>query len=139
MLPDVAHKALLAGQLGSPHEGGRPHQFHRRIEHAKPLLADSEASVTWVGMALGFSETSAFSTAFGRVAGVTPTQFQRSVGRPLERVASNSTSSVSISRNNEQNNRKTEKAEHSGILISLPTSRHISAATAKFQDEGIKS
>jgi hypothetical protein len=53
-------------------------------------------------------------------------------------VASNSTSSFTIPRNNEQSNRKTEKAKHSGILISLPTSPHISAATAKFQDEGIK-
>ena len=118
-----------------------PHRFHthRRIERAKSLLADPEVSVTWVGMALGFSETSVFSTAFRRVAGVTPTQFQRSVGRPLERVASNSTSSFSISRNNEQNNRKTEKAEHSGVLKSLPTPLHVSAAAAKLQDEGIKS
>jgi AraC family transcriptional regulator len=57
-----------------------PHRFHmrRRIERAKSLLAKS-ASVTSVGMALGFSETSSFTAAFRRVTGLTPTGYQRTV------------------------------------------------------------
>jgi AraC family transcriptional regulator len=59
-----------------------PHRFHthRRIERAKSLLTNPAASVTSVGMALGFSETSAFSTAFRRVTGISPMRFRRSVG-----------------------------------------------------------
>jgi AraC family transcriptional regulator len=58
-----------------------PHRFHvhRRIERAKSLLRSSVASVTSVGMDVGFSEASAFSTAFRKVTGMTPTEFQRSV------------------------------------------------------------
>jgi AraC family transcriptional regulator len=59
--------------------GMPPHRFHshRRIERAKTLLADPGASITAVGMALGFSETSSFSTAFRKVTGETPSCFQR--------------------------------------------------------------
>jgi AraC family transcriptional regulator len=48
----------------------------RRIERAKSLLA-GEVSVTQVGLALGFAETSSFTTAFRRHTGVTPTAFRR--------------------------------------------------------------
>jgi AraC family transcriptional regulator len=48
----------------------------RRIERAKSLLA-GEASVTQVGLAVGFAETSSFTTAFRRHTGVTPTAFRR--------------------------------------------------------------
>jgi AraC family transcriptional regulator len=48
----------------------------RRIERAKSLLA-GEASVTQVGLAVGFAETSSFTTAFRRHTGVTPTTFRR--------------------------------------------------------------
>ncbi len=48
----------------------------RRIERAKSLLAGS-ASVTQVGLAVGFAETSSFTTAFRRHTGVTPTVFRR--------------------------------------------------------------
>jgi AraC family transcriptional regulator len=60
--------------------GMPPHRFHthRRIERAKTLLANPAASVTAVGMAVGFSETSSFSTAFRKMTGATPTGFQRS-------------------------------------------------------------
>jgi AraC family transcriptional regulator len=60
--------------------GMPPHRFHthRRIERAKSLLADPKASITAVGMAVGFAETSSFSTAFRKVTGETPTSFQRS-------------------------------------------------------------
>jgi AraC family transcriptional regulator len=59
--------------------GMPPHRFHthRRIERAKSLLADPKASITAVGMAVGFAETSSFSTAFRKMTGETPTSFQR--------------------------------------------------------------
>jgi AraC family transcriptional regulator len=62
--------------------GMPPHRFHthRRIERAKSLLAANvAASVTSVGLAVGFSETSSFSAAFRKATGVTPTGFQRSI------------------------------------------------------------
>jgi AraC family transcriptional regulator len=60
--------------------GMPPHRFHthRRIECAKSLLTDSTASITAVGIVVGFSDTSSFSTAFRKVTGGTPTSFQRS-------------------------------------------------------------
>jgi len=61
--------------------GMPPHRFHtlRRIEHAKSLLATRSVSVTDVGMAIGFSETSSFTAAFRKTTGLTPTGYQRSV------------------------------------------------------------
>jgi AraC family transcriptional regulator len=58
-----------------------PHRFHtqRRMEHAKILLAKPAASVTDVGIAIGFSATSSFTTAFRNATGLTPTGYQRSV------------------------------------------------------------
>jgi AraC-like DNA-binding protein len=57
-----------------------PHRFHtqRRMEHAKVLLAKPAASVTDVGIAVGFSATSSFTTAFRNATGLTPTGYQRS-------------------------------------------------------------
>ena len=48
----------------------------RRIERAKMLLA-GEASITQVGLAVGFGETSSFTTAFRKHTGVTPTAYRR--------------------------------------------------------------
>jgi AraC family transcriptional regulator len=48
----------------------------RRIERAKALLAGAD-SITRVGLAVGFGETSSFTTAFRRHTGVTPTAFRR--------------------------------------------------------------
>jgi AraC family transcriptional regulator len=48
----------------------------RRIERAKSLLA-ADTSITQVGLAVGFGETSSFTTAFRRHTGVTPTAFRR--------------------------------------------------------------
>ena len=48
----------------------------RRIERAKTLLA-GDGSITQVGVAVGFGETSAFTTAFRRHTGLTPTAFRR--------------------------------------------------------------
>jgi AraC family transcriptional regulator len=61
--------------------GTPPHRFHthRRIERAKALLTQGNASVTDVGIAIGFSETSSFTAAFRKVTGLTPTGYQRSI------------------------------------------------------------
>jgi AraC family transcriptional regulator len=48
------------------------YQIARRIERAKMLLARNCASVTDIGLTVGYSETSAFSTAFRRMTGLTP-------------------------------------------------------------------
>ena len=53
------------------------YQVTQRIERAKTLLAKHAASVTDVGYALGYSDTSSFSTAFRRVSGLTPTAYRR--------------------------------------------------------------
>jgi AraC family transcriptional regulator len=58
-----------------------PHRYHatRRIERAKGLLAKGSMSVTEVGFALGFAQTSSFTAAFRRVTGITPTEYQRTL------------------------------------------------------------
>ena len=58
-----------------------PHRYHtqRRMERAKLMLAKPAVSVTDVGMAIGFSETSSFTSAFRKATGLTPTGYQRSV------------------------------------------------------------
>jgi AraC family transcriptional regulator len=62
--------------------GVPPHRYHtsRRIEHAKALLEDRTRSVTDIGLTLGFSETSSFTTAFRRATGLTPSRYHRSLG-----------------------------------------------------------
>jgi AraC family transcriptional regulator len=61
--------------------GVSPHRYHsnRRIKLAKTLLAAPDASVTDVGLAVGFSETSSFTSAFRKTAGLTPTAYRRSL------------------------------------------------------------
>jgi AraC-like DNA-binding protein len=61
--------------------GVPPHRYHtnRRIEQAKVLLASRQHSVTEVGLALGFSETSSFTAAFRKTTGQTPTSYHRSL------------------------------------------------------------
>jgi len=61
--------------------GMPPHRYHmsRRMEHAKTLLEVPARSVTEVGMMLGFSETSSFTTSFRRSVGLTPSDYRRSV------------------------------------------------------------
>jgi AraC family transcriptional regulator len=60
--------------------GVPPHRYHtgRRVERAKTLLAKPDLSVTEIGLAVGFSETSSFSAAFRKLTGTTPTTFRRS-------------------------------------------------------------
>jgi AraC family transcriptional regulator len=48
----------------------------RRIKRAKELLT-GDTTVTQVGLAVGFAETSSFTTAFRKHAGLTPTAFRR--------------------------------------------------------------
>jgi AraC family transcriptional regulator len=58
-----------------------PHRYHsnRRIERAKLLLAQPAPSVTDIGLIVGYSETSAFTTAFHRTTGITPTVYRRTL------------------------------------------------------------
>jgi AraC family transcriptional regulator len=62
--------------------GVPPHRYHiqRRIERAKSLLAKSAMSVTEVGVATGFSETSSFTSTFRRLTGITPSAYSRQLG-----------------------------------------------------------
>src|SRR5262249_6574707 len=59
--------------------GMPPHRYlvHRRIERAKALLASTAWSITKIGFALGFSQTSSFSAAFRNETGITPTEYRR--------------------------------------------------------------
>ncbi len=53
------------------------YQLKQRIECAKTLLAKHAASVTDVGLTVGYNDTSAFCTAFRRVTGLTPSAYRR--------------------------------------------------------------
>jgi AraC family transcriptional regulator len=61
--------------------GTPPHRYHgsHRMEHAKTLLADAASSVTEIGLAVGFRETSSFTAAFRKTTGQTPTAYRRSL------------------------------------------------------------
>jgi AraC family transcriptional regulator len=59
--------------------GNPPHQYQlqRRIQRAKALLSDRKNSVTDVGLALGYSQTSSFTVAFRKIIGRAPRDFRR--------------------------------------------------------------
>ena len=61
--------------------GVPPRRYHnnRRMERAKALLANPARSVTEIGLALGFRETSSFSTAFRHTTGNAPTEYRRAL------------------------------------------------------------
>jgi AraC family transcriptional regulator len=61
--------------------GTPPHRYHgfRRIERAKALLGESASSVTEIGSAVGFCETSSFTAAFRRATEQTPTAYRRNL------------------------------------------------------------
>jgi AraC family transcriptional regulator len=61
--------------------GVPPHLYHvqRRIERAKILLADRENSVTSVGLAVGYAQTSSFTVAFRKITGEKPSKFRRNL------------------------------------------------------------
>jgi AraC family transcriptional regulator len=62
--------------------GVPPHCYHtsRRIERAKVLLAERKHSVTEVGLAVGFNETSSFTAVFRKITGQTPNRYHRALG-----------------------------------------------------------
>jgi AraC family transcriptional regulator len=62
--------------------GVPPHRYltNRRIERAKEMLAKRTLSVTEIGLAVGFSETSSFCTAFRKAIDLTPRDYQMSFG-----------------------------------------------------------
>ena len=55
------------------------YQLNQRIVRAKTLLAKHAASVTDVGLTVGYNDASAFCTAFRRVAGLTPSAYRRNL------------------------------------------------------------
>jgi AraC family transcriptional regulator len=66
--------------------GVPPHRYHtgRRIERAKSLLTRMDLSVTDIGLSVGFSETSSFSAAFRKAAGLSPTDYRRSLEKAYD-------------------------------------------------------
>jgi AraC family transcriptional regulator len=56
------------------------YQLSRRIERARTLLTNHFASVTDVGLTVGYNDASAFCTAFRRVTGLTPSAYRRNLG-----------------------------------------------------------
>jgi len=63
--------------------GETPHDFltRRRMEKARHLLASGEMTVTEVCMEVGYSSLGSFSTKFQSLAGLAPTEYQRTVRR----------------------------------------------------------
>jgi AraC family transcriptional regulator len=59
--------------------GVPPHRYHmaRRMDRAKSLLRSSALSVTQIGIEIGFRETSSFTRAYRKFAGVTPSEYRR--------------------------------------------------------------
>lgn len=59
-----------------------PHRYHvsRRIARAEAMLTERGRSVTEIARALGFAETSSFSTAFRKATGISPSHYRRRAG-----------------------------------------------------------
>ena len=60
--------------------GESPHQYllTRRLERAASLLRTTDWSVAAICMAVGLSSVGSFTTSFGRIFGLTPTEYRRS-------------------------------------------------------------
>jgi AraC-like DNA-binding protein len=60
--------------------GETPHQYvlTRRVERAQELLRNTDVSVTEICLEVGFQSLGSFSSAFHRVAGMTPTAYRAS-------------------------------------------------------------
>jgi AraC family transcriptional regulator len=58
-----------------------PHRYHmeRRMDRARSLLRRSAFSVTQIGSQIGFRETSSFTRAYRKFAGMTPSKYRRSL------------------------------------------------------------
>ena len=61
--------------------GETPHQYvlTRRVERAQELLRNTDTSVTDICLEVGFQSLGSFSSAFHRVAGMTPTAYRATV------------------------------------------------------------
>jgi AraC family transcriptional regulator len=59
--------------------GVPPHRYHmgRRMDRARNLLQGSALSVTQIGIQIGFRDTSSFTRAYRKFAGVAPSQYRR--------------------------------------------------------------
>jgi AraC family transcriptional regulator len=59
--------------------GVPPHRYHmdRRMDRARSLLRRSALSVTQIGSQMGFRETSSFTRAYRKFAGITPSKHRR--------------------------------------------------------------
>ena len=60
----------------SPHAWRR----HQRLEEAKNMLRDTDASVLSIAVALGYSSQAAFGAAFRKLTGATPSTWRRHAG-----------------------------------------------------------
>jgi AraC family transcriptional regulator len=82
VLAELAHLSPFHLCRAFKHSFGvPPHRYHthRRIEQAKVLLANRRLSITEIGLTLGFSETSSFSSAFRKATSVTPRKYRMSL------------------------------------------------------------
>ncbi len=61
--------------------GETPHQYllTRRVERAQELLRNTDTSVTDICFEVGFQSLGSFSSAFHRVAGMTPTAYRATI------------------------------------------------------------
>lgn len=66
-------RAFKASTGLSPHR----YQVTLRVERAKEMLATSGQSVTEIAYACGFSSSQHMATVFGRMVGITPTEYRR--------------------------------------------------------------
>jgi AraC family transcriptional regulator len=59
--------------------GMPPHRYHmaRRMNCAEELLLGSKLPITQIGVRIGFRETSSFTRAYRKYAGITPSEFRR--------------------------------------------------------------
>jgi AraC family transcriptional regulator len=59
--------------------GVPPHRYHmaRRMDRARSLLQRSALSVTEIGIQIGFRETSSFTRAYRKFAGIAPGEYRR--------------------------------------------------------------
>jgi AraC family transcriptional regulator len=59
--------------------GVPPHRYHmdRRMDRARNLLQGSALSVTQIGIRIGFRDTSSFTRAYRKFAGVAPSEYRR--------------------------------------------------------------
>jgi AraC family transcriptional regulator len=58
--------------------GVAPYRYvlERRVERAKEMLRTARGSLVDISLAVGFDSQSHFTSAFGRMVGATPTEFQ---------------------------------------------------------------